>query len=310
MNVRVRTYVVIGIVLVGCTTGGAEEQPSKESGKAGMRPGGPFVAAIESGVPVKKQEACAAGEMIPNSMSPTWDSQAATTQCGALETDNLTIFQTTGAGVRQQMLVTTAKYGLTPRLEVRWGLPGRIIQAGERTEGVRGTTDQWLGACFRFHDQGRWAPDLALDYAIKIPTANPAKGFGSGYTDHQMTLIASRDVRHNHIDFNMAGTIAGGPAGHDGAAQFGLALTRSLSARLLGTAEVFGGPQPGTDDRYGAALVGGAWSLRPWLAVNGGYVRAYTAGSPRQQILLGFIYTLRPMFAPSGSSGRLRAIGR
>jgi hypothetical protein len=31
--------------------------------------------------------------------------------------------------------------------------------------------------------------------------------------------------------------------------------------------------------------------------VNGAYVRAYTGASPRQQFLVGMIYTMRPAFA-------------
>src|SRR4051812_41292376 len=69
---------------------------------------------------------------------------------------------------------TTAKYGLTPRLELRWGLPGRVFQGGSGTKHLAGTTDQWLGALYHFRDQGRSIPDVALDYGIKVPTGNPA----------------------------------------------------------------------------------------------------------------------------------------
>jgi hypothetical protein len=161
-----------------------------------------------------------------------------------------------------------------------------------------GTTDQWVGVCYRFHERKGGIPDLAFDYAIKIPTANPAKGFGSGYTDHVGTLIASEDAGSTHFDFNATGTVAGGSRGHEGAAQFGLAVIRHLSSKFLGTLEAFGGSQPGTSNRYGAALAGGSWGFRPWLAVNGAYVRAYTGASPRQQFLLGMIYTIRPTLAP------------
>ena len=147
---------------------------------------------------------------------------------------------------------------------------------------------------FDFHDQGPGSLDLAIDYAVKIPTANPAKGFGSGYVDHLVTFIASRDFGPHHVDFNAVGTIAGSPQGRDGAPQFGMAYTRTLQGRFLATFEAFGGPQPGTTDRYGAVLGGGSWSLRPWLALNGAYTRAFTGGSPRTQSLAGFIYTFRP----------------
>jgi hypothetical protein len=258
-----------------------------------------LTALIEPGAPVKKTDACSKQEIDPNPASPEWDTPAATTQCGMLETDNLLVLAPMGEGTRQQTMVTTARYGLTPRWEVRWGLPGRMSQGGGGSKSVSGTTDQWLGTCYRFRDQGRWMPDLALDYAVKIPTANPSKGFGSGFTDHQITFIASRDVGPTHFDFNTVGTLAGSSEGRDGAAQFGMAVTRTVNPRLLWTIEGYGGPQPGTADRYGAVMTGGAWSVHPWLAINAGYIRAFTSGLPREQLLLGFIYTLRPGFTPS-----------
>jgi hypothetical protein len=287
----------------------AEELPERNSTEGAASPA-PFKVTLEPGSPVKASDGCSATEIEPNSMSPTWDAQAETTPCGALETDNLLVRQPLGAGVWQQTMTTTVKYGLAPRIEVRWVLPGRISQTGEGTPRLGGTTDQWLGALYRFHDQGRWAPDLALDYAFKIPTANPAKGFGSGYADHQLTLIASRDLGPNHIDLNVVGTIAGAVAGSDGAAQFGMAFTRSFSARLLGTIEAFGGPQPGVSGRYGAVLAGGSWGIRPWLAFNGGLIHSYTAGSPRQQYLIGFIYSIRPGFPTLKESRLTRVFGR
>jgi hypothetical protein len=259
---------------------------------------------------VKKADACTEPGIQPNSTAPMWDSPAATTQCGALETDNLMTLQPMTGGLHQEAMQTTARYGMTPRLEVRWGLPGHIFQSGGASLPLNGTTDQWLGACFRFHDQGRWMPDMALDYAIKLPTANPAKGFGTGYTDHLVTFIASRDLGRTHVDFNGVTTIAGSAQGRDAAAQFGMALTRPITTRLLGTVEAYGGPQPGTTDRYGAVLAGGAWSIHPWLSLNGGYARAYTAGAPRQQYLIGFVYTMRPGLVPPRDSRLARMLGR
>jgi hypothetical protein len=248
----------------------------------------------ERGSFVKKTDPCAEVGIETNAAAPNWDSPAVTTQCGALEMDSLLILQPLGNGIDQRMIGTTIKFGVTPRLEVRWGLPGHIIQSGNRSTHLSGTTDQWIGSCFRFHKQTEGIPDLAIDYAIKIPTANPAKGLGSGYTDHVVTFIASADRGDNHVDFNAVGTVAGSSRGPDRSAQFGMALTRHFARRVLATLETYGGSQPGTSDRYGAVLAGGAWAVQPWLAVNGAYTRAYTAASPRQQMFAGFIYTMRP----------------
>jgi hypothetical protein len=310
MKLRNWLWILIGIAAWCGANAVAEEQEAGNGARSVVRTTAPFTVSAEPGVRVKSADVCSAAEIDPNSASPTWDTPAATVPCGALETDNLLIMQPVGAGVHQQMMVTTAKYGLTPHLEIRWGLPGRMMQSGAGTSRLVGTTDQWLGACYRFHDQGGWLPDLALDYALKIPTANPAKGFGSGYTDHLLMFIASRDAGRTHVDFNVVGTIAGATGGSDGAAQLGLALTRPIGSRFLGTIEAYGGPQPGTSDRYGAGLVGGAWSVHPWLSLNAAYAHAYTAGAPRQQLILGFIYTIRPGFGLPGGSRIRSLLGR
>ena len=281
-----------------------------EASSSSLAPGDPLLRTTPEPALPAQTDPCATPEIQPNSMSPTWNRQAGTVQCGALETDNLTILQPMGEGVSQWIVGTTTKYGVTPRLELRWGLPGRMYQGGNGSSPMAGTTDQWLGVLFRFRDQQRWIPDLALDYAFKIPSGNPAKGFGSGYGDHLLTFIASRDLGPNHIDFNAVETIAGGPAGHDGAAQFGVGFSRTLAHHIMATIEAFGGPQPATHDRYGALFAGGSWGFRPRLAFNGGTIRSYTGGSPRAQYMFGFIYTVRPGLTPPRGSRLSHLLGR
>jgi hypothetical protein len=263
--------------------------------------GHPLIVANEPG---EHADPCADPEVQPNSMSPTWNIQAAPVQCGALETDNLAVLQPMGAGVTQWTLATTAKYGLTPRMQLRWGMPGRISQHSAGTPPVTGTTDQAVGLLLHFRDQSAWLPSLALDYGVKIPTANPSKAFGSGFVDHVLTAVASRDTGPYHVDFNVVGTWAGAAHGHDRAIQSGLGLSRTFPHSLMGTVEVFGGSQAGTSDRLGAVLLGGSWGIRPWLAFNGGSLRSYTAGSPRQQFMAGFIYTVMRGLRIHGLRGR------
>ncbi len=260
----------------------------------------------EPGFPVKTS-GCDGSGLENNAAIPIWDTPASTTPCGALETDQLFSIQDMGGGVHQSTISSLARYGVTPRLELRWGLPGRARQTVAGKPAVSGTTDQWLGACYRFRDQGSRGPDLAVDFAIKIPTANPAKQLGSGYYDELLTLIASRDLGTTHVDFNAAGSLTGGPGRRDGAVQLGMAVTRPVSRKLLGALESYGGTQPATSQRYAAVLVGAAWSLRPALALNAGYARAVTAGSPREQILGGFIYSFR---SPLGRGTWLKAAAR
>jgi hypothetical protein len=194
---------------------------------------------------------------------------------------------------------------------MRWGWTSHISQSGGSSSSLEGIGDQWLSARYRFVEQGRVGPAMAFLYGAKIPTANPAKGFGTGYVDHQLIFVASRDVGHTHFDFNAVGTITGGAAGHDGAAQFGVALTRPVTPKLSLILESYGGPQPGTPDRFGAVFVGATYALRPSLVIDCAYTRTYTAGVPRAQVLVGITRALRPGFAPlPKASSVARLLGR
>lgn len=254
---------------------------------------------------------CMTAEVAANATRPAWDYGASTTQCGILEADFGFLSQPLGGGVSQQMLVSSLRYGLTPKLDLRWGLTNHIFQGGGGTPFLQGAGDHWLGARYRFMEQGRKVPAMALLYAGKVPAANPAKGLGSGFVDHQLVFIASRDLGKSHFDFNTVGTLAGGAHGSDGAAQFGLALTRPITSKLSGILESYGGGQPGISDRFGAGFLGATYALRPNLVFDTAYTRTYTAGSPRQQVLIGFTYARRSGFASlPRSSSFARALGR
>jgi hypothetical protein len=251
---------------------------------------------------------CFGADVAANPTRPAWDYAASTTQCGILETDYGFLSQPLGGGVSQQMLVTSMRYGLTRKLDLRWGLANHIWEDGGSDKTLQGVGDQWLGARFRFHEQGKYLPAMAFLYSGKIPLANPEKGLGSGFMDHQFVFIASRDIGKNHLDFNVVGTMIGEAGGHDGATQFGLALTRPLTSRLSGILESYSGAQPGTLNRFGAGFVGATYAFRPQFVLDGAFSRTYTAGSPRQQVLIGVTYARRSGFTPilrNSAFGRL-----
>ena len=257
------------------------------------------------GIQAQPPDPCSSGEIVASPSRPYWDSGAATTPCGNIETDFGMVLQPMGGGARQTLWVSSVRYGLTPRLDLRWGATNHISQSGGELESLEGIGDASVSATYRFHEQGRWSPAMAFSYGVELPEANPQKGFGSGFIDHQFLFIASRDLGTLHVDFNVVGTLEGEQDGHEGAVQFGLALTRPVTRRLAWIIESYGGPQPGTEDRFGAALTGGSYMLRSWLVVDGGYTRSYTAGSPRQQILFGITCARRLRFGPTAKGSRI-----
>lgn len=308
---------MVCLSLTGTACAGAERMltPDNAAGATGGASAASAApAAIVLAAQVETPDACAQKEVVANATRPAWDYAASTTQCGVLETDYGFLGQPVGAGVSQQMLVTSMRYGLTPKLDLRWGLTNHIWQGGGGAQSLQGVGDQWLGVRYRFHEQGQsmgWTPAMAFLYAAKVPTANPAKGFGSGFVDHQFLFIASRDWGRNHFDFNTVGMLAGGLRGHDGAVQFGLALTRPVTKKLSCILESYGGSQPGISDRFGAGFAGATFALRPQLVIDGALSRSYTAGTSRQQVTIGITYARAAGFSPiSRTSALARMLGR
>jgi hypothetical protein len=248
------------------------------------------------------EDPCTA-EVVSQPSRPMWTAGAQTTQCGVMENDLGWRRMALGGGVQQSGVTSTERYGITRSLDVTWSLPLRLVQSGGGTGTVEGITDQSLSVMYEFMEQRRRVPAMAVSYGMTIPTANPAKGFGTGYMDHQLVWLASRDVRQLHFDINVAGALAGGPKGYDAAVQSGLVMTVPVRRNLGWMLESDGGPQPGTPDRFGQALTGFSWAIRPNLVADAGYTRAWTAGAPRQQFTMGvtWAHRLRPGLLPSPS---------
>jgi hypothetical protein len=271
-----------------------------------VNPTSAFVAAaVVQNPPAQASDSCLAPEVAATPTRPNWSTSAQTTQCNVVEFDSGWLRQPMGHDVDQTLFPSSMRYGLTPKMDLRWGMLGPIVQSGGGEAAVHGVTDQWFSARYRFLEQSHWTPALALSYGIKEATGNPAKGFGSGYADHNLIFIASRDFGRAHFDFNTVGILAGSPHGEEGAAQYGLALSVAVTKKFAWMLESDGGAQPGTSDRYGAALTGGSYTVRPWLVVDGAYTRVYTDCSPHALYSVGFTFARRSPFAPIGTGSRL-----
>ena len=148
----------------------------------GPNAGGVTAAAIPAAVTsLQKQQrspgdACALTEIAANPPRPAWDYGASTTQCGVAEADSGWMKQAMGSGVRQQLFASSLRYGLTPKLDLRWGSKNHIAQSGGGMASLEGIRDQWANVRYRFLEQGHWTPATGLLYGIKIPTANPGGG--------------------------------------------------------------------------------------------------------------------------------------
>src|SRR5262245_29565980 len=156
------------------------------------------------------------GSITANPNRPTVADPADITQIGVVETEfgwNRTWQQ---HGVHETDIGNLLKYAMLCDLEIRWN---STIVTGQSTGGESqyGVGDNLIGAQWRIVHQNRSFPTLAISYAAKVPTASPAKGLGTGKTDHAFKFLASKDLGGFHFDFNTAYILAGRPQGdgHD-----------------------------------------------------------------------------------------------
>ena len=269
--------VLVAAVGFGCCAMAEDEGPAagkkiaeEGAARAALEPGAG--SAVERAPVEAAPDPCRTTETAASPNRPNWTTGTATTQCGVVESDFGWLWQPMGSGVVQEMLPASVRYGVTPRLQLRWGLSLGMTQNGGGTPALSGASDQWLSGMYRFVEQGPGAPALAFSYGFRIPTANPQKGFGSGYVDHQLTLIASRDVRWMHFDFNAVETLA----------RLGGRVWRSGTVRVgfvgAGDEEADGGR--GKRWRLAARNAGSFWAGAGWgvvgsAAVTGAGCRLY-----------------------------------
>src|ERR1051326_6084592 len=96
----------------------------------------------------------------------------------------------------------TARVGLADWLEARIGSDGFVTQSdGITRQGGIGNTN--AGAKLGLGAGPGGIPVLSILPTINFPTADAAKGFGTGDRDYQVALLTGRDIgRHWHADVN------------------------------------------------------------------------------------------------------------
>lgn len=141
-------------------------------------------------------------------------------------------------------------YGALPGVEVGLGFGGQFESRDEwleEKENVRhvhedGFGDLFLAAKWRFAEEGAWLPRQALVPSVKLPTADEAKGLGSGEADYDLTWIASKALTERWgLHLNAGYTWIGDPAGErfGNVVHTGVATDYQLADALQAVAEVF-----------------------------------------------------------------------
>jgi hypothetical protein len=175
--------------------------------------------------------------------------------------------------------------GLIPRLEgaVGFGYGWTRQRAPADAPWHDGVLDLTLGLKSPLL-QGDAVPfNLTVSAAIKVPTASPHLGLGTGFTDFSLLAIATHTWGSLSLDLN-AGytwTAVGTRAAHAGDGWFaGAALRWQARERLLLFAETYANlPTDSLGEPNGTVRAGGQFALRPGVLLSAALGTGYGPGA-------------------------------
>lgn len=246
-----------------------------------------------------RQTGCYAPSIAANPNRPTVANPADITQFGVLELEYGWDRFSLGAGARETQMEGLLKFAFLCDMEFRWTMTNYLWhnpEAGDQS----GTGDNWFGPQIRFYKQTAHVPTLAIGYAVKAPMASSSKGLGSGRVDHQLTFLASKDVKRTHFDFNASSFWIGrtGAAGFDRNYQMNLAFSRILKGRLGFTGEFYGNTElnhatPG----FASTLWAPTFAVTPRLVLDGGIEVGLAHGAPQKHFFVGMTYAIANIYS-------------
>lgn len=234
-------------------------------------------------------------EIRANPDRPTVADPADITEYGVLEVEYGWNHSWLGQQTHENDFGALVKFSLLCDLEIRWS-PDTWVSQGGHT----GFGDNWVGAQYRFHRQRHRMPAMAASYMVKIPSASPSRGLGTGRVDQQIKFLASKDLGTTHFDFNVSALVIGRRAsgGLDTAVESDLSFSHPLWKQLALTGEIYGDTRlndsvPG----FTSTLWGLTYALTPRFVVDAGLDTAVTPNAPfRKRLFMGFVYSLGELY--------------
>jgi hypothetical protein len=189
---------------------------------------------------------------------------------------------------------TNVKVGLGSRTQLN--LLFSLIRARTVNGGGLALGDLTVGVKYRIVDGDRLLGDFAVLPAVKLRTASSTSGAGTGTTDFSLLLISSRELGPVEMDINVGQTRRSGN-GSEAPKTAGI-YTASFGFPVRGklgwVAELFGFPRtsgPAGTPAIAAVLTGPTFTVREWLAVDGGIITPITGPQPRAAYA-GFVWNL------------------
>ena len=221
----------------------------------------------------------------------------------------------THPGARQHAFGSpvTARVGLTDWLEARFGTDGFVTQ----TDGVArqtGIGNTQFGAKLRLWADPGGVPVLSILPTINLPTADAAKGLGSGDRDYLLGVLTGADVgRHWHVDGNYGIGRIGAGHGEPHFTQHLISVSASAAAtdNLNPYGEAFWFSREDLDGGAVSAVDAGAiYELGARYAIDGGVQVTLTGDTHEVAIFGGLSMIVGDILGEHGVHARQRQTQR
>jgi hypothetical protein len=247
---------------------------------------------------IGRQTGCYPDSITANPNRPTVANPADITQYGVLELEYGFDRFWYDDHQRQTSFGGLLKFAVLCDVELRWNTTSYIWQTD--SNGTQsGIGDNWLGPQIRIRKQTALIPTLAIAYSFKIPSADSENGLGTDRVDHALTFLASKDIKHVHLDFNATHFWIGrqNKPGYDGNDQVNLAFSRAVYRGLQFTGEFYGNTALNREvPGFASSLWALTYNLTPRLVIDSGWEVGLSAGAPQKHFFAGFTYSIAELY--------------
>lgn len=206
----------------------------------------------------------------------------------------------------------TFRVGLADSIEARIGTDGLVMQSDGVTRQV-GIGNTNVGAKLRLWADPGGVPVVSILPTINFPTADAAKGFGTGDRDYLLAVLSGTDIgRHWHADVNYGiGRIgAGNGAPHFTQHLTSLSISAAATDNLNPYGEAFWFSKQDPDGGAVVAVdVGAIYELGPRYAVDGG-LQVTLTGSHDIAVFGGMSLVVGEILGARGQAARERQTQR
>ena len=237
---------------------------------------------------------CLESPVVSVPSRPTVSNSTDTTQCGVVEVE-YGWEQLHQAGLRQSDVTGGLRLGLAQNLDFHWASTEffHVALAGRNDSGLG---DNWLGLKYRFYGQTKHVPSFGIFYQAKVP-ASSAK-LGTGYVDHAISFLASKDVRKLHFDFNVTPILAGSASGLHHNTGLTVSSSLPLNRKLSLVTEAYGYTQLGRDNpAYSSMMAGFTYESSSRLVFDAGIDSGVTHDAPQRRVYAGVTYAIGNAFS-------------